>query len=139
VAGSDASEAALSLARENASRLGLDVRWLHGDLLGSIPDEFDALLANLPYVATSERSRLAPEILRHEPPEALFGGEDGLETIRALLLELAGRRPGLVALEVGAGQATAVGELIRAAGFAAVTPRPDLGGIERVVVGERGR
>jgi release factor glutamine methyltransferase len=137
VAGSEQSEAALELARANGRRLGADVRWLHADLLAGVPDEFDAVLANLPYVAESDRPALAPEISRHEPPAALFAGPDGLEAIRALLVQLALReRVHFLALEVGAGQAPAVGELTRAAGFQAVRSERDLGGIERVVVGE---
>ncbi len=139
ISGSDASEQALDLARANGAKLGLDVRWLHADLLEGVPDEFDALLCNPPYVADSERLTLAPEILRHEPPEALFAGPDGLATIRALLTQLADReRIRCAALEVGAGQAQAVGELMCGAGFATVRTERDLAGIERVVVGERG-
>ncbi len=92
VSGSDLSESSLELARANGRRLGLEVRWLHADLLAEIPDEFDAVLSNLPYVAESERASLAPEILRHEPPEALFAGPDGLGAIRALLALLHERR-----------------------------------------------
>jgi release factor glutamine methyltransferase len=136
--GSDLSEAALELARANALVLGLDVRFEHADLLAGLSDEFDAVLANLPYVAESERAVLAPEILRHEPAGALFAGPDGLVQIRALLASLAERaRVHLVALELGAGQAPAVAELVRAAGFGSVVARRDLAGIERVVVGER--
>jgi release factor glutamine methyltransferase len=137
VAGSELSEDALELARANARRLGLDVRWLHADLLAGVPDEFDAVIANLPYVADSERPALAPEIARHEPPGALFAGPDGLTAIRSLLAQLAPReRVRLVALEVGAGQAPAVTALARAAGFQQVRCERDLGGVERVVVGE---
>ncbi len=140
VTGSEASERALELARANGMKLGLKVAWMHADLLEGMPEEFEALLCNPPYVAESERVALAPEILRHEPSEALFAGADGLDTIRALLAQLAPReRVRLAALEVGAGQAGAVGELMREAGFATVRAERDLAGIERVVVGERGR
>jgi release factor glutamine methyltransferase len=136
--GSDVSAEALDVARSNGQRLGLGVRWLQADLLAGVEDEFDAVLSNPPYVAESERVQLTPEILRHEPPGALFAGEDGLVAIRALLEQLADRaRARLVAIEVGAGQAQAVGELVRGAGFAAVRAERDLAGIERVVVGER--
>lgn len=138
ITGSDMSSDALDVARSNGLRLGLEVRWLHADLLAGVEDGFDAVLSNPPYVAESERARLAPEILRHEPPGALFAGEDGLAAIRALLAQLANRaRVRLVAIEIGAGQAQAVGELVRAAGFAAVRAERDLAGIERAVVGER--
>ena len=138
VSGSDVSEAALQLAGANARRLGLDVRWLRSDLLADVPDEFDAVLSNPPYVAESDRARLAPEIVRHEPPLALFAGADGLSAIRALLALVSGRRRvGMVALEVGDGQAAAVRELTRRAGFRSVRCQSDLAGVERVVVGER--
>jgi release factor glutamine methyltransferase len=138
VAGSDVSTDALDLARANGRRLGLDVRWLHADLLAGVPDRFDAVLANLPYVSDRQRAELAPEIVRHEPPEALFSGPDGLAAIRALLANVGKhRRARLLALEVGAGQAQTVSELVAAAGFRAVRTEQDLAGIERVVVGER--
>jgi release factor glutamine methyltransferase len=138
VAASDADDSALELARANGRRLGLEVRLLRADLLAGVPPGFDALLCNPPYVAESQRRELAPEILRHEPPAALFAGPDGLSTIRALLGQTAARSDlGLTALEVGAGQAPAVAELMRAAGFPSVRAERDLAGIERVVVGER--
>ena len=138
ITGSDVSERALELARANAAKLRLKVTWMHVNLLEGMPEEFDALLCNPPYVADSERATLAPEILRHEPPDALFAGTDGLDTIRALLAQLAPReRVRTAALEVGAGQAYAAGELMRAAGFPSVRAERDLAGIERVVVGTR--
>ena len=140
VTGSDVSDDALDLARANAQRLGLDVRWLRADLLAGLPEEFDAVLANLPYVAESDRARLAPEILRHEPPGALFAGADGLDAIRALLAQLSVRqRVAFVALEVGAGQAAEVAGLARALGYATVECVHDLAGVERVVTAERVR
>jgi release factor glutamine methyltransferase len=138
VTGSDLSEDALALARANGERLGLEVEWLRADLLAGVPDEFDAILSNPPYIAESARASLAPEILRHEPPAALFAGADGLDAIRALLAQVAAReRVRMLALEVGAGQAPVVIESARAAGFATVRAERDLAGIERVVVGER--
>jgi release factor glutamine methyltransferase len=138
VTGSDLSADALELARGNGEGLGLDVRWLQADLLQGVPDGFDAILSNPPYVRAGDRGTLAPEILRHEPSSALFAGEDGIDAIRPLI-EQAGMRPTvrLLALEVGAGQATAVGELMRAAGLSDVRVARDLAGVERVVVGQR--
>lgn len=136
--GSDLSERALSLARENGERLRISVRWLHADLLDGLPDEHDALLCNPPYVAEADRLSLAPEILRHEPEGALFGGEDGLATIRRLV-EQAGSRRRLrtIAIEIGFGQADAVERLVREAGFSTVERLRDLAGIERVISGRR--
>ncbi len=138
VTGSDVSEQALEVARANGERLGLPVRWLCASLLEGVTDDFDAVLCNPPYVADGERASLAPEIVRHEPSGALFAGADGLETIRALLAQLAPRgRVRLGALEIGAAQAQAVGGLLRAAGFERVRAERDLAGVERVAVGER--
>jgi release factor glutamine methyltransferase len=139
VSGSDVDGEALELARANGRRLGSSVSWLHADLLEGVPDEFDAVLANPPYIAAGERSSLAPEIVRHEPARALFAGADGLDAIRALLAQLADReRVRLVALEVGTGQAGAVAALLRGARFDTVRAERDLAKIERVVVAERG-
>lgn len=139
VSGSDVSEAALELAASNARRLELDVQWLHADLLSDV-GEFDAVVCNPPYVAESERALLAPEILRHEPAEALFAGPDGLSCIRELLAQVA-ELPDVrfLALEVGAGQAQAIVELTRAAGFDAIRFERDLARIQRVVIAERHR
>jgi len=138
VTGSDVSEDALALARANGRRLGLEVRWLRSDLLSAIRDEFDAVLSNPPYVAESELAQLAPEILRHEPPGALFAASDGLEAIRALVAQLAARPSvRLLALEVGAGQAPRVAQLIDAAGFDAIRFECDLAQIQRVVIAGR--
>jgi len=138
VTGSDLSEAALALARDNGQRLALDVHWLAADLLDGVLDEYDAVLSNPPYVPDGDRPTLAPEILRHEPASALFAGADGLDAIRPLVAQ-ASALPSLrlLATEVGAGQAGVVGELMMAAGFSDVRAECDLAGIERVVVGGR--
>jgi release factor glutamine methyltransferase len=129
----DASAAALDVARGNARRLALDVRFAHADLLTDVDERFDAILANLPYVP--DGTSLAPEIRRYEPEEALFGGGDGLELVRRLLGMTDGAAT--VALEVGFIQAEAVSDLVRDAGFPRVDRLRDLAGLERVVVGRR--
>jgi release factor glutamine methyltransferase len=85
------------------------------------------VLANPPYVESG--AQLPPE-LAHEPPGALFAGADGLDVIRRLAAEC---EASLLALEVGAGQATVVAELMRGG----VEVLSDLAGIERVVVSRR--
>jgi release factor glutamine methyltransferase len=126
--------AALAVARDNAARLGLDVRLVAADLLDDV--HYDAVLANLPYVAAG--AALAPEIMRYEPAAALFAGAEGLDAIRRLTSQLSGR-PGvrLAALEIGAEQATAVAEMVGGAGFTGIEILCDLAGHQRVVVGRR--
>jgi release factor glutamine methyltransferase len=139
----DSSPAALELARANAERLGLADRVALE--AGTLPDRggFDLLLANLPYVTEPDWPGLAPEIRDWEPREALLAGPEGLDAIRALLAALGERaRTGesvaaALALEVGAGQAATVAELMAAAGYSRTETRLDLAGIDRVVVGRR--
>ncbi|MDX6691645.1 MAG: release factor glutamine methyltransferase [Solirubrobacteraceae bacterium] len=134
VVATDISSDALAVARANAQRLGLEVTFARADLLDRVGD-VDAVLSNPPYVAERARATLAPEITRHEPPGALFAGEDGLDVIRRLVPAAAGAR--LLAVEVGRGQADAVAGLMGAEGFGATEVHRDLAGIERVVVATR--
>lgn len=136
VAATDASPDALAVARANARRLGLEVAFHRADLLAGVPGRFEAVLANLPYVADPDLARLPPEVAEHEPGLALRGGRDGLDAIRRLVAQSGAAAH--VGLEVGAGQAGAVAGLLAAAGFRAVETRRDLAGVERVVVGRRG-
>jgi release factor glutamine methyltransferase len=138
VVATDTSADALDVARANAAALGLDVEFVCGDLLAGV-SQVDAVLSNPPYVAEGERAALAPEINRHEPPGALFAGLDGLDVIRRLVPVAAAALAsgGLLAIELGEGQAPAVAALMTDAGFSDVEALPDLAGIERVVKGQR--
>lgn len=136
VLATDVSADALEVARANAARLGLQVECACGDLLAGV-GEADAVLSNPPYVPDGERAQLAPEITGHEPPGALFAGPDGLDVIRRLVPAAADTGAALLAIEVGTGQASAVAELMYAAGYQSSCARRDLAGIERVVVGTR--
>jgi release factor glutamine methyltransferase len=140
----DVSEDALSVARLNAARLGLQPTFVRSDLTRDVPvpqGGYDVVAANLPYIARPDLAALAPEVRDHEPTLALDGGEDGLDLVRRLLDEL--DRPGLLAararvfLEIGAGQAQATAERLSAHGFETSVQR-DLAGIERIVSGIRG-
>jgi release factor glutamine methyltransferase len=136
VIATDTSLGALEVARANAERLRLSDRVeLVGAALPPGPAEFDLILANLPYVGEAEWSGLEPEVTEWEPREALLAGVDGLDALRTAIPRFAAAP--VVGLEIGAGQAAAVGELLAAAGFASVQTRADLAGIERVVVGRR--
>jgi release factor glutamine methyltransferase len=146
VTATDTSTAALEVARGNAERLGLTERVEF--LPGSLPEgrSFDLVLANLPYVAERDWSSLQPEVTQWEPREALLAGPDGLDAYRALLgagerdrglARIAAQTSIALAVEVGEGQAAAVAELMRGAGFGQIERRRDLAGIERVVVGLR--
>jgi release factor glutamine methyltransferase len=133
VTASDLSLQALSVAEANANSLGLEVELVQGDLLGSrCPD---AVLCNPPYV--EEGANLAPEIHRHEPPLALYGGPDGLALIWRLIEQCAEQATPWLALEVGQGQARLVAAMAAERGYTSVEVLPDLAGVERVVVAQR--
>ena len=134
VTATDVSEDALAVARANAERLGLDIRVVRAGLLEGV-GEVDAVVSNPPYV--EEGADLPPEIARHEPAEALYAGLDGLAVVRRLVAQAGELGAAFLALEVGAGQALAVEELARAAGFGRTERRADLAGIERVVAAWR--
>ena len=154
IVATDTSPGALEVARANAERLGL-AGGVHFQA-GTVPEgePFDLVLANLPYVAERDWAGLEREVTEWEPREALLAGEDGLDAYRELLAPMDSGpaeclRPtfsdapevlagaAAVAVEIGAGQAVEVAELMRDAGFAEVSVREDLAGIERVLVGER--
>jgi len=129
---------ALAVAAANAERLGLAARVeLFEGALPPRDEEFDLVVANLPYVSEREWGDLRREVTEWEPREALLAGPDGLDVLRSAVPALAAVT-GTLALEIGQGQAAAVGELLRAAGHPAIESRPDLAGIERLVIGRRG-
>jgi release factor glutamine methyltransferase len=140
VFGSDASDDALAVARANAARLGAyNVAWRTGDLFAAIepPWRFDLVTANPPYIATADMGVLPPDVRDFEPRLALEAGDRGLGVLGRLVTDAPARlvEGGVLATEVGAGQARAVVELFERAGFRDVDVRRDYGRIERVVSG----
>ena len=141
VVAADSSPDALALAIANAEKLGFAerVRFVESDLFSALGDEdaFDLVAANLPYVPSPEIDTLEPEVRDHEPREALDGGADGLHILRACVAAAPPfvKPGGWLLMEVGAGQAEAVTELLAAAGFETERPIRDPGGVDRVVQG----
>jgi release factor glutamine methyltransferase len=140
VIGTDISADALQVARENALRLGAyNVALRESDLFADVPERFDIVTANPPYIASSEVPTLMPDVRDFEPRLALDGGSDGLDLIRRIVDEAPGHleRDGILATEVGAGEARAVRALFEAAGYREIRIDRDYGKIERVVSGIR--
>ena len=131
----DASEGALAVAQANAQRLGLPVRFQHGNWLDGITGLFDAIVSNPPYIPAHDPHLAA---LTHEPLQALASGADGLDDLRTLIAQAPARLApgGWLLLEHGHDQASAVRALLQAQGFIKVQSRDDLAGIARCSGGQ---
>jgi release factor glutamine methyltransferase len=130
----DVDYAALGVARENASRHGVRVRFYCGDWFGALAGEtFDLIVSNPPYVAAGD-PHLAMGDVRFEPQRALAGGADGLDCIRVIVAKSGAHlHPGAWLLfEHGYDQAEACRALLDAEGYREVQSWPDLAGIARV-------
>ena len=140
----DVSAEALDVARENARSLGLvdRVTFNRSRWLDAVETRrFDAIVSNPPYVASSDEASLPLDVRGFEPRLALFADpEDDLSSYRAILESVDDRVApgGLIAFEVGLGQAARVLELIRERGYQSLDLRDDLQGIPRVFLGRRG-
>ncbi len=136
--GVDLSEGAMATARRNAAALGLGerARFLRGNWGDGLSGQWDIILANPPYIASDEIDRLAPEVARFDPRQALDGGVDGLMAYRALAPAIARLLvpTGIAAVEVGASQAQAVAGIMAEAGLVLRAVRHDLTGVDRCLV-----
>lgn len=136
--GVDRSPAALNVAAANARNLGLADRatFVAADWGAALHARFDVIVSNPPYIPRGHMAGLEPEVLLHEPRAALDGGADGLDSYRRLLAGMPGllADDGILALELGAGQADDVAAMARAGGLSTVSLSRDLAGIERCLV-----
>jgi release factor glutamine methyltransferase len=135
--GTDASFGALRLARRNAMRLQLErASFVACDLGAALAGPFDLIVANPPYVASGEIATLAPDVRDYDPRTALDGGPDGLNCYRAIAATVPPmlKPGGALVVELGAGQAAAVGALFSQVGLASAHPRTDLAGTPRALV-----
>ena len=144
--GIDLSEGAAATARRNAEVLGLGhrARFFVGSWGSALSGRFDVIVANPPYIARAALAGLPPEVVRYDPRAALDGGDDGLAAYRRIAAEAPERLAGdgILAVEVGFGQATAAAEIFAAAGLLIDGTERDLAGVERCIVarmGESGR
>jgi release factor glutamine methyltransferase len=138
--GVDISEDALALARENAARLRLErVRFQKSDLLENLSERFDLIVANLPYISMQDRHLLAREVL-HDPEVSLFGGPGGDELVRKLIEQApAHLEPGgLLALEIGLGQAEGLSDFLRQKNYHDIELKKDYSGISRFLLARYG-
>jgi len=136
VVATDASAAALEVARRNAVRFNLEIELRHGRWFEPVAGErFEAIISNPPYVVIGDPHLAA---LPYEPRIALLGGADGLDGFRILAREAPAHLlpGGWLLVEHGEGQHEAVRGLLEAAGLETTASWPDLAGIPRVSGGK---
>lgn len=137
----DASAAALQVAQANARRLGVaNIQFIPSDWWQHVPATplFDVIVSNPPYIADAD-SHLQEGDLRFEPITALAAGATGLKDLVSIINRAPQYLPatGMLLLEHGYDQGEAVRGLLSGAGFDAVVTHRDLGGVERVSMGQR--
>jgi release factor glutamine methyltransferase len=140
ITATDLSPQTLAIARRNAEQNAVRIEFLQGDLLAPLTGRrFDILASNPPYIPASDRLTLSIEVRDHEPPSALFAGDDGLSIYRRLIPDAfphlnAG---GFLVMEIGYGQQPAIEALLNASSYTGIRLLPDYQGIPRVAVARR--
>ena len=139
VTATDISIDALNLARSNAKELSASIEFVVGDTLLPFMNQgkkFDVVISNPPYIPLSDQQEMSIVVTGHEPHQALFAGDDGLDVYRRLADQLPHvlKEKALVGFEVGAGQSKKVSELLkRAFSQAKVETVYDINGKDRMV------
>ena len=135
--GVDISKEALQVAALNAELLGIKADFLKSDLYEKVTGKFDLLVSNPPYIERKVIPTLIEEVREYDPYIALDGGEDGLDFYRRIIGGAQDylKRGGQILMEIGSGQAQAVSELLREAGFKEIDVCRDFAGLDRVVSG----
>ncbi len=135
--GVDISQEALQVAAQNAELLGIRADFLKSDLYEKVTGKFDLLVSNPPYIERAIIPTLMEEVREYDPYIALDGGEDGLDFYRRIIGGAQDylKRGGQILMEIGSGQAKAVSELLRKAGFKEIDVCRDFAGLDRVVSG----
>ena len=134
--GSDISLPALSVAEENAERLGADVDFVRSDVFSDIAGRFDVIISNPPYIRSGDIEGLDKEVRLYEPNTALDGGEDGLSYYdrisREALFHL--KSGGILAYEIGYDEAADVTAILERCGYININTVKDLAERDRVIV-----
>lgn len=136
--GVDLSEDAIKVAERNACYHRQDkIEFVHSDLFENVQGTFDVIVSNPPYIPSEQIDGLMTEVCHHEPRMALDGSSDGLLFYRKIIeaAPLYLNEDGMLFFEIGWNQAEDIGKLMKNAGFAGVTVKQDLAGLDRVVFG----
>ncbi len=133
----DISESALTIAKKNASNQKVKIDFLQGDLFSSVKNrKFDIVVSNPPYIPTEEVENLDPNVKDFEPRLALDGGDDGLDIIRAIIVDAKDylNPEGILIFEIGINQSEEVVKLLDKSNYSNIEIRKDYASIPRIVV-----
>ena len=142
--GTDISADALAIAKINAENLGLAERseFIESNYAATLRGPFDLIVSNPPYIRSDDIDKLEIDVRDHDPRLALDGGKDGLDAYRVIAVQAARLlvAGGALIVEAGHNQAADIGKIMDASGLTVqAPPTPDLGGIHRVVTGQKPR
>ena len=133
----DISEIALQLAKKNIDVLSIEnISLLHSDIFDKITGTFDCIISNPPYISEKEFKELPKEIKDHEPREALFAKEDGLEFYDKIL-QNAGKylkKDGRIFFEIGAHQKKGLSKLAEQYNYKIIDTEKDYNDFDRVLI-----
>ena len=135
----DISDSALEIAKDNSLKNITDVTFIQSDVFEKVEEkEFDFIVSNPPYIETEVIKTLSKEV-QNEPHIALDGGEDGLYFYRKISKEAFDflKQDGYLAFEIGYNQREAVENLLRENGYKNIYSKKDLGGNDRIVIGQK--
>ena len=135
----DISEAALEIAKDNALKNITDITFVKSDVFDKVEEkEFDIIVSNPPYIESDVIKTLSKEV-QNEPHIALDGGTDGLYFYRKISKEAISylKDGGYIAFEIGYNQREQVEKLLRENGYKNIYSKKDLGGNDRVVIGQK--
>lgn len=132
---SDISDKALMVAKKNASKIGVDVKFIESDLFNSINGKFDLIVSNPPYIKKSVIPSLDKQV-RNEPILALAGGEDGLDFYRKISYDAKKflNNNGYLCFEIGYDQRKDVEDILLQNGYINIYSKKDYGGNDRIII-----
>lgn len=132
---SDISDKALMVAKKNASKIGVDVKFIESDLFNSINGKFDLIVSNPPYIKKSVIPSLDKQV-RNEPILALAGGEDGLDFYRKISYDAKKflNNNGYLCFEIGYDQREDVEDILLQNGYINIYSKKDYGGNDRIII-----
>lgn len=134
---SDISKEALELTKENSK--DLDIQIIESDLFEKIEGKFDMITANPPYINKEDYEMLEKKVKDFEPELALYGGDDGLDFYKKIIIEAKEhlKEQGFLFLEIGYDQAKDVEKIFENENYKEIQVIKDLAGHDRVVFAKK--